>query len=98
MERLGNQGMQGWRKFSFFDADEPAAAQPDELAACGLQSTTCTASHGAWAAFGKPDGTVVLLDTVGNASAAFRAHPTGVQHMAVLPVGVLCGALHHWSA
>lgn len=89
MERLGAQGMQGWRKFTFFDADNPTAAQPNAVAACGLQSATCTASQGTWAAFGKSDGTVVLLDTTAHGVAAFRAHPTGVLHMVVLQVGAL---------
>lgn len=82
------QGMQGWRRFTFFDRDDTAAAQPDAIAACGLGAATCAASHGHWLAFGKPDGTVALVDTKSQAVAAFRAHTAAVQHMAVLPVGL----------
>ena len=80
------QGMQGWRRFTFLDRDDAAAAAPDALAACGLSTATCTAAHATWLAFGKPDGTVVLLDSHSQAVAAFRAHSQAVQHMEVLPV------------
>ena len=139
---LGAQGMQGWRRFTFFDRDDASAsaAQPDAHAAalvrqvpllkiacesvcaclCTIAMTvsgvehdvrsdltclwkqaaadrwcqilvqsesTCTASHGPWAAFGQQDGTVVLLNTAqGGGHAAFRAHPQSVQLMTVLPV------------
>lgn len=81
------QGMQGWRRFTFFDCDDAAAAAaPDALAACGLAATSCVASAGSWLAFGKSDGSVTLLDTGSQAVAAFRAHATAVQHLVVLPV------------
>jgi hypothetical protein len=81
------QGMQGWRRFTFFDRDDAAAAaHPDDLAACGLENACCAAAAGSWLAFGKADGSVALLDTTSQAVAAFRAHPTAVHLMAVLPV------------
>lgn len=79
--------MQGWRRFTFFDHDDAAvAAHPDVLAAHGLGDASCAAAAASWLAFGKPDGSVALLDTASQAVAAFRAHPTAVQHMVVLPV------------
>jgi hypothetical protein len=81
------QGMQGWRRFTFFDQnDAAAAAHPDVPAAHGLADASCAAAAASWLAFGKPDGSVVLLDTTSQAVVAFRAHPTAVQHMVVLPV------------
>ena len=81
------QGMQGWRRFTFFDRDDAAAAvQPDTLAAAGLKNASCAAAAGSWLAFGRPDGSVALLDTTSQVVTGFRAHPTAVQHMVVLPV------------
>jgi hypothetical protein len=81
------QGMQGWRRFTFFDRDDAAAAaHPETLAAHDLEDASCAAAAASWLAFGKPDGSVVLLDTTSQAVAAFRAHPAAVQHMVVLPV------------
>ena len=79
--------MQGWRRFTFFDHDDAmAAVHPDALAAYGLGDVSCTAGAASWLAFGKPDGSVALLDTASQAVAAFRAHLTAMQHMIVLPV------------
>ena len=86
--------MQGWRRFTFFDHDDAAAAHPDALAAYGLGDITCTAAAASWLAFGRPDGTVALLDTASQAVVAFRAHPTAVQHMVVLPVRYLLKRKH----
>ncbi len=83
------QGMPGWRKFTFLDAD-PAflPAAPNALAALRLDQASCGASHGAWVAFGKPNGTVALVDTGSQATANFRAHLQGVLLMTVLAVSM----------
>lgn len=81
------QGMPGWRKFTFLDADRAfSTAAPTALSALQLDKTVCGASHGTWTAFGKEDGTVGLFDTESQATATFRAHPQGVMRMASLPV------------
>ena len=88
--------MPGWRKFTFLDAD-PAflPAAPDALAALRLDQSSCGASHGAWIAFGKPNGTVALVDTGSQATANFRAHLQGVLLMSVLAVSMPVPHLPH---